>query len=449
MITQSDNAPRVVILGLGKTGFSCAKFLLQQGYDVVVADSRPTPPMESALRDLNSEVQIHTGGFDLNLLAGSELLVVSPGIASDKPIVCAAREKGLEIVGDVELFARSVTQPVIAITGSNGKSTVTALTGEMLQAAGKNVAVGGNIGTPVLDLPDQEHAELFVVELSSFQLELTSSLKPLCATVLNLSADHMDRYTVIDDYARAKARIFHNATVALINRDDAVVRKMIAGQSVITFGCDAPANQKDYGLVDIDGESCLVRGDRKLMRLTEIPLPGLHGKMNALAAIALVESTGVELNDAMRVAIAAFEGLPHRMEIVGEWDGVQWINDSKGTNVGATVAALKGLDAPVILIAGGLGKDADFTPLHSACAHSARHVILFGQDAGAIDHAIQGSTKIHRVDELASAIKKARELAQTGSVVLFSPACASFDMFDNFEQRGDVFRQLALEMHEA
>ncbi len=446
MMTRSDNAPRAVILGLGKTGYSCAKFLLNQGYDIMVMDSRAQPPMASALRELDSNVPVYTGGFDVQLLDECELVAVSPGIANDEPIVRAAFDRGLDVIGDVELFARSVTSPVVAITGSNGKSTVTALTGELLKAAGKNAAVGGNIGTPILDLLEQGDADVCVVELSSFQLELTSSLKPVCATVLNISADHMDRYASLQDYAAAKARIFQNASMVLVNRDDVIVQNMIEGETGISFGCDAPLNQNDYGVMHIDGESCLVCGDRILMLLDDIPLPGLHGKMNVLAAIALAESTGVQCDDAMRHAIATFEGLPHRMEIVGEWNGVQWINDSKGTNVGATVAALTGFDGPVILIAGGLGKDADFTPLRDACAHSASAVVLFGQDADTIENAIAGSSVIHRVDNLAAAIEKAKSLAKSANVVLFSPACASFDMFDNFEQRGDVFRQLVSEM---
>ncbi len=445
MMTQANNAPSALVLGLGKTGLSCARFLLRRGYEIKVMDSRAAPPMESALRQLDAQVDIRTGGFDADLLTGDDLVVVSPGISANEPMVQAAREKGLEVVGDVELFARVVAKPVIAITGSNGKSTVTALAGEILKAAGTKVAVGGNIGTPILDLLDDEQAELFVVELSSFQLETTRSLKLTCATVLNLSMDHMDRYSGIKDYAAAKAHVFRNTAMALVNRGDPLVRDMANGQTRVTFGADAPPHQQDYGVLERDGQQWLSCGKRLLMPLNEIPLSGLHGKMNALAAIALAEGAGIEFDDVMRSAVATFKGLPHRMEIVSEWNGVQWINDSKGTNVGATVAALTGFDVPVILIAGGQGKGADFSPISDACTRSARAAILFGEDAGKIENAIKHRVDVHRVNDLVSAVAKAHELARAGDVVLLSPACASFDMFENFEQRGDVFRQLVLQ----
>ncbi len=436
-----------VVVGLGKTGMSCVRFLADHGYHVKVVDSRTTPPMKTQFTALHPNVPLHIG-FEPELMADADIVVVSPGISIHEPAIQQVRERGVEVAGDVELFARHVRAPIIAVTGSNGKSTVTALIGEMCRVAGLDAPLGGNIGVPVLDLltSAERVPDWYVLELSSFQLETTSSLRPKAAAVLNVSPDHMDRYPDLNAYTKAKARIFHGAGVAVVNRDDPATLALVPPQrSTCTFGCSAPQRDDELGLIAHGGTWWLVRGAEKLMPREQVPLFGGHNLENVMAAMALASVAGVS-SSAMVHAVRHFAGLRHRAEMVLAQDGIRWVNDSKATNVGATVAALKGCESPVILIAGGDGKAADFFPLRNVVAQHVRAAVLFGQDAANLEAVVDDVTHCHRVKTLRDAVQVAGKLARAGDVVMLSPACASFDMFENFEQRGDVFCSLVKEL---
>ena len=446
VMTKQANDKRALVVGLGLSGLSSARYLARHGYVVTVVDSRAQPPGLAALHAELPAVHAHTGSFDAALFRDPGLLVVSPGISLKEPVIAAACARGIETVGDIELFARAARTPVLAITGANGKSTVTSLVGEMCREAGFDTAVGGNIGVPVLDLLRTPEPELYVLELSSFQLETASSLNARAAAVLNITPDHMDRYASLDDYAAAKARIFRGGGSMILNADDPVVMAMsLPGRSTVRFGANPPTSDIDYGLVAHGGETWLARGARQLLPASAVPLPGRHTLLNVLAAMALAETVHVPL-DAMKRAVARFHGLHHRTELVLERDGVRWIDDSKGTNVGATVAALNGMGAPVILIAGGDGKGADFGELRTPVANCARAVVLIGRDAPQIEKALAGVVPVVNAKDMHTAVREAARLAQSGDVVLLSPACASFDMFRNYEHRGQVFAQAVKEV---
>lgn len=433
---------RVGVIGLGSTGRSCVRWLRRRGMDVTVFDTRAEPPGRDEIRRAHPEVPVITGKLTPDGLAAFATLIVSPGVPVSEPAIRAAQAQGTRVMGDIEIFAQHVTRPVIAITGSNGKSTVTSLVGHILERVGKRPSVAGNIGAPVLDTLDLEpNIDVHVLELSSFQLETTSSLRPVAATVLNVSPDHMDRYPSLAEYAGAKARIFQGDGAMVLNRDDPVVRSFRRdGRETRWFSLQPPVSADDYGVVHHQQESWLVRGDALLLPTHELMLQGRHNWANVLAAIALVECFGVSPREAA-IPAACFAGLPHRTEVVAVSEGVSWINDSKGTNTGATVAALWGMTQPVILIAGGDGKGADFSDLREAVAAKVRHLILIGRDADRIQSAVGDVTPSERADSLAAAVTRAREVARSGDAVLLSPACASFDMFRNFEHRGDSFRQ--------
>ena len=430
----------ILIVGLGKTGLSVARFLARQGLAFAVADSRENPPGLAGLRAECPGAAVHLGPFDAALFQSFRTLVVSPGIAVAEPAIQAAARVGAEIIGDIELFARHAAAPVIAITGSNGKSTVTTLVGELLAAAGRKVAVGGNLGTPALDLLAGAPADIDVLELSSFQLETTRSLRPAASVVLNVSEDHMDRYPDLGAYAKAKGQVYQGAAVAVVNRDDDWSLRLAAGADAprsVSFGLDAP-QAGQWGLVERAGEAWLAQGDRLIVRERELTLRGRHNMANVLAALALVEAVGVDPASVVD-ALRGFAGLPHRSQFVGHYAGLDWINDSKGTNVGATAAALAGQTQPVVLIAGGLGKDQDFTVLRPLLTRKARAVVLIGQDASLIAEAWAGTVPLVRASDMGEAVSMAMELGRPGDVVLLSPACASFDMFKGYDHRGDVF----------
>lgn len=432
---------RVLIVGLGKTGLSCARYLSAMGIKVAVTDSRETPPGLASLQAEMPDVAVFTGGFDEQVFSSADELIVSPGISLQHPLLQQACDQGKKILGDVELFAQQATAPVIAVTGSNGKSTVTSLVGVMAREAGKDVRIGGNIGKPVLELLEDQEPDCYVLELSSFQLEYTSSLNARVATVLNISADHMDRYHSMREYVQAKQRVFRGTGVMVLNRDDEGVMAMAEPlRKITTFGF-SPAEKGDYGLLEKEGESWLCRGDTPLLNSNELLIPGAHNIANALAALAIGEAAEFPQSDMIR-ALKGFHGLAHRMQFVAESDGVRWYNDSKGTNVGATRAALLGMDSKVVLIAGGEGKGADFMELAPAVRDKARAVVLIGRDAGLIEQALDPECRIVHAQDMQDAVDKARSLAVTGDAVLLSPACASFDMFENYEQRGEVFSAL-------
>ena len=431
---------RALVVGLGLTGLSCVRHLAGRGYDVTVVDTRAQPPKRDELAREFPRVTVHTGGLPAALFDDPGMLVVSPGVSVQEAPIARAIERGAQAIGDIELFAREATAPVIAITGANGKSTVTALAGEMCRQAGLRTAVGGNIGVPALELLAGAEPQVYVLELSSFQLETTWSLNARAATVLNITPDHMDRYASVDDYAAAKARVFRGNGTMVLNADDPLVMRMRdSGRRTVSFSLSRPLEAHDYGLDERNGETWLMRGKQPLMAAREVPLAGRHNLANVLAAMALAEAAGVTA-EAACAAARAFKGLSHRTELVAERHDVRWYDDSKGTNVGATVAALNGMTAPVILIAGGDGKGQDFSELRPACAQHARAVVLIGRDAPLIEAALGGAVPLHHARDMHDAVRLAAGLAQPGDAVLLSPACASFDMFRNYEHRAEVFR---------
>lgn len=434
-----------LIVGLGKTGLSVARFLARRGERFAVADSRINPPSLEQLRSERPHVELHLGPFDTEMFSRQTRLIVSPGVSLQEPALCAARAAGAEIIGDIELFARSVDAPVIGITGSNGKSTVTTLVGAMAEASGLETRVGGNLGTPALELlleSDEAGApELYVLELSSFQLETVGLLDCRAATVLNLSADHLDRHGGMDEYAAIKQRIFQGGGVMVLNADDARVAAMAkSGREVRWFTLDVPAGADAYGVRWIDGRTCLCRGTEDIIAVDELKIAGRHNWANALAALALGDAMEFP-RAAMLRALREFSGLPHRCQWVAEINDVQWYDDSKGTNVGSTLAALSGMPGDkVVLIAGGDGKGQDFAPLRDAVATHARAVVLIGRDAPLIEQAIAGVVPVvHAGRSMKHAVSECARLAQPGDCVLLSPACASFDMFDNYVHRAEVF----------
>jgi len=438
--TRGAHSATTVIVGLGRTGLACARHLAAAHTRCVVLDTRDDPPGLAALRAELPDLEVHLGPLEAGRLRAASRIVLSPGVARAEPAVAAAHAAGVPVFGDIELFARAARAPVIAVTGSNGKSTVTTLLGAMAERAGRSARVGGNLGPPALALLGDREPDLYILELSSFQLETTTSLEALAATVLNVSVDHMDRYSGPQAYQRAKARIFRGHGIQVLNRDDPAVAAMRRpGRTITGFGLGVP-REGDFGVRVRAGRTWLARGRRCLMPASELRIPGRHNVGNALAALALGGAARFD-EQAMCAALRDFEGLAHRCQLVAERDGVRWYNDSKGTNVGATLAAIAAIGAhsPVVLIAGGQGKGADFSPLADALRRHARALVLIGRDAPLIEAAVRGTTRVSRAQDLDEAVAQARVLARPGDSVLLSPACASFDMFRNFEQRGECF----------
>ena len=442
---RQEEAAITVIVGLGLSGMACLRHLHARGVAVAVTDSREQPPaLEQALELLPAK-DFSLGGLDAGLLGRAGRIVLSPGVAPDHPAVAAASAAGVPVVGELELFAAAVNAPVVAVTGSNGKSTVTSMLGAMLTAAGMDVAVGGNLGTPALDLlRDDPVPDAYLLEVSSFQLETAPGLRPAAATVLNISEDHLDRHGSLSRYAAIKATVFRGDGCMVLNRDDPAVRGMARpARRVIWFGAGVPAADTDYGLAEAGGDTVITRGDEPLIGLREMQLQGRHNLLNAAAALALADCLGADRRRCLE-AVRGFLGLPHRMELVARRDGVDWINDSKATNVGAAIAAVHGADRPVVLIAGGQGKGQDFRPLADALAGRARAALLLGEDADLLEAALADRVPTLRVTDLADALARARDLARRGDAVLLSPACASFDMFRDYRHRGDAFREAVL-----
>lgn len=409
---------------------------------LAITDSRQHPPALERVREQLPDAALFLGGFDSAVFANAELLVVSPGVPVATSEIQQAIAAGVLPVGDVELFAQVATAPVAAITGSNGKSTVTTLLGLMASAAQINTAVGGNLGKPVLELLDPLVA-LYVLELSSFQLETTRSLNPKVATVLNVSADHLDRYRDMDEYAAAKAGILAGAEVSVLNADDPRVMAMQGAGKTLYFTSSEPKDDSCYGLRQTEGVNWLCHGARNLIRADELLIPGKHNQVNALAALAMGDALGFPM-DVMLAVLRTFRGLEHRTEYVGRIREVDWYNDSKGTNPGACIAALEGLykadDSSTVLIAGGDCKQADFSDLEPVLARCARAVVLLGRDADQIAAVLPAGLTREKAPDMKSAVSMAAALAQTGDRVLLSPACASFDMFDNYQHRGEMFK---------
>ena len=425
---------RVLVLGLGDTGLSVVNWVKSQQGLVRAADTRDAPPHAKKL----AGEEVFTGGFKTSLLEDVDLVCISPGLSLEEEVVQAAIAKGIPVVGDIELFAWSVQTKVVAITGTNGKSTVTALTGHLLRSAGIDCEVAGNISPPALDalLKRKQAPAVWVLELSSYQLETTWSLAPVAAAMLNLSEDHLDRYNGLAEYAAAKARVFAGAGAQVLNRCDSASMSMaIDSRRQVTFGMDVPDIPEDFGL----SGGYLTRGAERILAEGELPIAGKHNASNALAACALAQLAGAPVASLAK-GLRSFKGLPHRMQRVALRGGVEWLDDSKGTNVGATVAALNGLASKAVLILGGEGKGQHFAPLAPAIRAHARHVLLIGRDAALIEKAIGSSgVPAERSASLEAAVARAAQIARSGDVVLLSPACASFDMFRDYKHRGDAF----------
>jgi UDP-N-acetylmuramoylalanine--D-glutamate ligase len=447
---------KVLVLGLGDTGLSMTRWLARHGAQVRVADSREAPPHAGTLADELPQIELTAGAFCERDFAHVDMIAISPGLDRRQALVAGAIERGTPVVGDIELFAQAlealvtrhsslVTPKILAVTGSNGKSTVTAMAGAMCRAAGRTTVVAGNIGLPVLDAltaaeRDAAPPDVFVLELSSFQLESTASLRPDAAAMLNLTEDHLDRYDGMAEYAAAKARIFAGADAQVLNRDDARSMAMARPERAVwSFGLDEPQDERQWGVRTDPAGLALARGDRSLMPLAELPIAGMHNAANALAALALAHAVALReppLLDALR----GFRGLPHRLQQIAEVDGVVFYDDSKGTNVGASVAALSGMSRPVVLIAGGDGKGQDFSPLAQAIARHARAVVLIGRAAPLIDKVLAHSSVARMsAGSMDEAVQAAYAAARPGDAVLLSPACASYDMFRSYVQRGEAF----------
>ncbi|MDU7392177.1 UDP-N-acetylmuramoyl-L-alanine--D-glutamate ligase [Atlantibacter hermannii] len=430
---------KVVIIGLGLTGLSCVDFFLARGVTPRVMDTRQAPP---GLDNLPEAVERHLGSLNDNWLLDADLIIASPGIALAHPSLSAAADAGIEIIGDIELFCREAQAPIVAITGSNGKSTVTTLVGEMAKAAGVSVGVGGNIGLPALMLLDPEK-ELYVLELSSFQLETTYSLRAKAATILNVTEDHMDRYPFgLQQYRAAKLKIYENAQVCVVNADDALTMPVRgADERCVSFGIDVG----DYHLNHQQGDTWLRVKGEKILNAKEMKIVGRHNYTNALAALALADAVGLPRSSSLQ-ALTTFTGLAHRFQLAYDHNGVRWINDSKATNVGSTEAALNGLhvDGTLHLLLGGDGKSADFSPLNRYLQGNNIHLYCFGRDGTEL--AALRPEVATRTNTMEEAMRIIAGKVQPGDMVLLSPACASLDQFKNFEQRGDVFTRLAKEL---
>ena len=435
-------AGHVLVVGLGVTGLSCVRHLAGSRRKVVAVDSREHPPFRATVESEFPEVEVRCGAFDAPMFDNAGEIVVSPGVSVREPALRSAAAHGVPIVGDIELFARAADAPVVAITGSNGKSTVTSLVSAMARRHGLRVGSGGNLGPPALSLLGQGH-ELYVLELSSFQLETTSELRPAAATVLNLSADHMDRYDSFEAYVAAKGRVIGGDSVVIANLDDAVAARL-GGERRERIGFSTASHpDARWSVEGRENDARIVRGGEPVMPVGAVPLAGMHNVANVLAAFALGDAIGLDVR-AMSSAVETYAGLPHRCETVAASGGVRWINDSKGTNVGATSAAIEGIGAhgPVVLIAGGLAKGADFSPLRAPAGRHVRCAVLIGRDAGRLEAVLGRCTEVRRARDLETAVDLAAGAARAGDSVLFSPACASFDMFANFEARGEAFRRL-------
>lgn len=436
-----------IVIGLGLTGRSCVDFLLAQGKSVIAMDTREVFSGREEIVKTHPQLLIFAGerSWPQTILNQAKVLVVSPGVSIAHPAIQKAKEAGVEVIGDIELFARMNKVPVIAITGSNGKSTVTALVGEMARLAGKRVAVVGNIGVPVLSMEQTIDHDLIVMELSSFQLETTSSLRPLAATVLNITPDHMDRYDSFEDYIAAKHRIFLGAKQIIVNQDDPLSDSAdwLEGERLY-FTLQAPTTSSTFGLREKQGQIWLAQGETYLIAQTELKMAGRHNVMNALSALALGTAAGLP-KEAMLAALREFKGLPHRCQWVADRHQIRWINDSKGTNVGACEAAIKGLgegaSGKIVLILGGDGKGADFTCLREGIAQYCRAIILKGKDADKILGDLKDCVPAHRVTTMEEAVMRAAECAKPGDCVLLSPACASLDQYRDYTHRGAVFME--------
>jgi UDP-N-acetylmuramoylalanine--D-glutamate ligase len=445
MQAGSGNGVKVIV-GLGQTGLSCARYFHAKGQSFRVMDSRFSPPALATFRSEFPDSEVELGGFNVSSLLQADEIVLSPGVSLQTPEIAAAIAQGIPVTGDIDIFSREANAPIVAITGSNGKSTVVTLVGEMAVKAGRRVGVGGNLdgkaSAPALDLLRAGERDLYVLELSSFQLETTQNLNADVAVILNLSEDHLDRYNSMQEYSAAKQRIFNGCRQVLINSDDS----NSAPENTLDvpcwyYGLSAPSHNS-AGLVSYKGEPWMFVADQAVMPVRDIRLVGRHNLSNAMAAFMLGRAVGLP-EEAMVATLREFSGLPHRCQLVARLRGVDYYNDSKGTNVGATLAALEGIgertDGDIVLIAGGVGKEQDFSPLLPAIDRYVKRVILIGKDADKIAHVIDQRVDIMRASSMEEAVAEACVSASAGDAVVLSPACASYDMFKDFAHRGRVF----------
>lgn len=445
-LSQLSNK-NVLILGAGVTGMSCARFLRDQNIHFAINDSRAQLVSDTEFHHDFPDCQLSLGNWDTALITAADVIIASPGIDMQTPAIKSAISDRADVIGDVELYCRLSDTPLLAVTGSNGKSTVVTLLAYLGQSLGVNCQLGGNIGVPVLDHLTNNQApdiDVIALELSSFQLETISSMKAIAATVLNISDDHLDRHKTLENYRNIKHRIYEQAHVVLVNRDDVLtqVSAVSPQQKLISFGSDKPTSG-NFGIDTIDGRPYLMYGEQALIAVAELPIAGMHNALNCLAALALGMSAGWSLTG-MVAQLPNFKGLEHRCQHVPSSDGIIWINDSKATNVGATLAAIAGLaatlpaDNHLILIAGGDGKGADFSALKTAMEQHVSQLITLGKDGNEIAKLSADSIKVNSIEQ---AVINARSIAKSGDVVLLSPACASIDMFNNFAERGEAFMQ--------
>jgi len=439
-VIKTSKQFNTVVVGLGKTGFACARYLAAQGVSFAVTDNRDEPPMLNEIKAALPDIPLYLGGFDESLLMGADHLLLSPGVSLQEHAIVKAIESGAEVFGDIELFCRNVSAPVIAITGSNGKSTVTTLVAEMARAANLNIVEGGNLGTPALDLLSDDEPDVYVLELSSFQLETVTSLNAVASVVLNVTPDHMDRYEGLTEYATAKKRIYEGSGTIIINLDDPAVVSMVRDQrTCVGFTLSEPESG-NYGVRDYDGVRWIVKGNDKLIPVNDLRIKGEHNIANAMAAMALVETLNCPLVAMLKV-LRSFPGLEHRCQWIAEHANVKWFNDSKATNIGASSAAIKGLstDENIVLIAGGDGKGANFSELEGVAEGRLKAAIVLGKDGPEIGKVLVNVVPVHSVDSMEMAVETAARIVKYGDIVLLSPACASLDMFDNYQARGDAF----------
>lgn len=440
-IVEKETAiPKTTIIGLGVTGISVARYLTKEGVNFKIVDTREAPPLLADFQQEFPNIEIQLGELSASIFDGVEQIIVSPGVDTSLPAIHAAViGNQCECIGDIELFARKCKKPIVAITGSNGKSTVTTLLTEMAKHAGIQAYSGGNLSPPALDLLANDDAELIVLELSSFQLESTHSLNPVVSVVLNVSDDHLDRHGDIDNYASIKAHIYSEAKNSVINRDDAYVSKMPTSGQVLSFGLSKPKdNENEFGIIKDNGITFLMFGKQRILPAHELALQGEAGILNSLAALAIGHSLAIPMKHMLNT-LRSFKGLPHRLAFVTELAGVSWFNDSKGTNIGATISSLRSLGKDIILIAGGVFKGGDLELFKQAVIEHVKQVILLGQDAKLFSEALESSVAIEHANSMQHAVEIARLNAIAGDKILLSPACASFDMYANYMQRGNDF----------
>lgn len=440
-MTGKDIKFDLVIVGMGVTGLSCVKHFSNTGKSIAVMDSRENPPELETINKDYPHVPVYLGGFDTEILCSTEEVIVSPGISVNDPSIRSAAKCGIPVTGDIEVFCRSVNRPVIAVTGSNGKSTVACLISEMITASGKQVKLGGNIGTPALDLVDEDEPDYYVLELSSFQLETTYSLNTVASVILNITQDHMDRYRDIEEYTAAKRKVYQGKGIKVINMDDEYALSLkFEDKECIRYGIRNYPGDHAFHITEENGKSYIAYDDDGLIDISDLRLHGRHNVANAMAALALGKAINLPVN-AMLGVLKNFQGLPHRCQWIASLDGVDWYNDSKATNVGACCAAIEGFagDNNIVLIAGGQGKGADFSRLADVCKGKVRTAILIGADANLIAKVLHGIVEVYDAIDMDSAVALARRISRPADIVLLSPACASFDMFDNYQHRGEKF----------